>query len=334
MSKEKTVYFLGAGASNASEFRLPVMKEFFEDTDLVREKFPQLCKSIERNFPGTSIEAVNLEDVITYLDLGLDQFGSLGKQPEGYLYDARVQFNRYVLTKLDYERWTDKYSCGRLEKIFLTLEEKTDTIITLNYDLVTENTLNSIQTEKEKHKADHPLYERMYNLIVESAVYDIGVERRYLDSGLYLKLHGSIDWYHCPHRNCRNHLLINVLSKTERVKDVPCMSCGSSLHPVVVPPTMNKAFGDYPGIGAMWTLARRHLASATRVVFIGVSFAESDHYLRWLIKTSLSEPDGNRSVVVVDTSRTPCKRIKGIIRRQPDAYYRSLRSYICYRGKR
>lgn len=333
MSEEKTVYFLGAGASNASEFRLPVMKEFFKDTELVREKFPQLYRFMERNFPGTPIERVSLEDVITYLDLGLDRFGRLGKQPKGYLYDARVQFNRYVRTRLDYECWTDKYSCGRFEKVFLALG-KTDTIVTLNYDLVTENTLNSIQTKKEKHKADHPLYERMYNLIVESPIYDIAVERRYLDSGLYLKLHGSIDWYHCPYQNCRNYSLITVLSKSERVRDVPCMSCGSSLHPIVVPPTMNQAFGDYPGIGAMWTLARRHLGSATRVVFIGVSFAESDYYLRWLIKTSFLEADGNRSVVVVDRYKTPCKRIEGIIGRQPDAYYRSLRSYIACQGQK
>jgi hypothetical protein len=31
MPEEKTVYFLGAGASNASDFKLPTMDEFFSD---------------------------------------------------------------------------------------------------------------------------------------------------------------------------------------------------------------------------------------------------------------------------------------------------------------
>lgn len=89
MSEEKTVYFLGAGASNASDFKLPTMDGFFRKDDLALKNFSELRQFIESVFRGIHSEKLNLEDVITYLELGTDKFGSFGKHPDSYLDDAR-----------------------------------------------------------------------------------------------------------------------------------------------------------------------------------------------------------------------------------------------------
>jgi len=266
------------------------MEGFFREEDLAKNEFSDLRKFVKRYFPNIPTKYVNLEEVITYLNLSLEGKGCFGKEPDGYLCDSRKQLNRYVQIRLDYEQWDDRLSCERLEEIFRSVMEA-DVIITLNYDLVAENTLNSIQREKEQRKAEHPSYGNMINLIVDSVIPGIAVERQFLDFGLYLKLHGSIDWYHCSNSRCRNYELIRLVSKSERSSDIYCNSCGFYLQPLIVPPAINKAFENYPRIGVMWTLAHHHLATATRIVFFGVSFAPSDYYLRWLIKSAFLESD-------------------------------------------
>ncbi|MHA1228793.1 MAG: hypothetical protein ACTSPV_18875 [Candidatus Hodarchaeales archaeon] len=329
MSEDKRVYLLGAGASKASEFRLPVMKGFFQQEDLTRKKFPELRKFIQNNFPMIPIEKVNLEDVITYLDLSLDRFGGLAKEADGDLNTARKQLSLYIRTKLDYQFWSKNSSSQMFEKVFSSLKER-DAIITLNYDIIIENTLNAIQRKKEKDKDPflwHPFYENMANLVLESMIHDIAVETKCLDSGSYLKLHGSIDWYHCPRPNCRNHLRVKLASKSERDSKLLCNCCGCSLQPIIVPPTMNKIFENYPILGVMWSLAHHYLSSSTHVVIISVSFAPSDYHLRWLIKSSFLGQQIKESVIVVDASRLAVKRIEGLTGIMP-VHYKSIGKYI------
>jgi hypothetical protein len=332
MSEEKTVYFLGAGASNAFDFKLPTMRSFFQKRDPILKRFPKLHQFIQRAFPGIPIQKINLEDVISYLDLSVGRFGSFGERPGGSLLDARAEFDQCVRTKLDYERSAKGIWCSNLKKIFRGLR-KTDTVVTLSYDLVAENTLNTISKEKEGRE-NHPLYDEMVNLLIESTIYDVAIIRRNSQSGLYLKLHGSIDWYRCPHRTCRNHVAITIPEKSQRDRRHLCTFCGARLEIAILPPTMSKVFERYPRLGVMWTLARPELSASTAVVFIGVSFAPSDYYLRWLIKSSLLEAKNkNKSIVVVDKCKQAVKRIKEIIGRQPESYYSSLKRYISSLGE-
>lgn len=303
------------------------MKGFFQEEDLAKDEFSDLRKFVETHSPNIATKYVNLEEVITYLDLSLEGTGRFGKKLDGYLCDTREQLNRYIEARLDYEQWDDRLSCERLEEIFRSVTEA-DSIITLNYDLVVENTLNVIQTEKEKRETQHPLYGSMVNLILDSVIPDIAVEREFLDFGFYLKLHGSIDWYHCPNRGCRNYGSIRVMSKSERNPDNVCNYCGYRLQPLIVTPAINKAFHNYPRIGAMWTLAHCHMVTATHIVFFGVSFAPSDYLLRWLIKSALMGSDGrNKSIKVIDKCPSVKRKIKEMVDIEP-TYYPDICTYI------
>lgn len=323
---EKTVYFLGAGASNDSDFSLPTMQGFFRENEPNLEKFPHLHHFVKKAFPKIHTEELNLEDVITYLDLSVDRFGSFGIPPVGYLYDARTEFEQYIKKKLDYEDSSDKIWCSKLKRVFQKLN-RTDTVITLNYDLIIENTLNSLSKEQEG-RDNHPLYDIMVNLLIESTIYDVSILRGNWDDGLYLKLHGSIDWYCCPHRDCRNHPLVEIPEKTKRNSPHFCSVCGSSLKLAIVPPVMNKVFQEYPKLGVMWTLARHEVMACTCIVFIGVSFAPSDYYLRWLIKSSFVNPKSSKkSVVVIDECPSVKEKIKEMVGIEP-IYYFSIEEYI------
>lgn len=330
MSEGKIVYFLGAGASNASEFELPTMDRFFRKDELAMEDYSDLRWFTDTTFPGDPADELNLEDVITYLELSTDQFGSFGKRRNTRLHSARHQFNEYVRRRLIYLPKKAKYSCSKWEHIFRTLKRE-DTIVTLNYDLVQENTLNAISQEKGSKKI-HPLYEKMTGLL-HPTIYCSGRIGIYFDererySGWYLKLHGSIGWCYCPNPDCLGHQIIDQFPTSRPdIRDF-CSSCGSPIEMVIVPPTMHKAFGKYPKLGAIWSLAHEELTKSTSVVFVGVSFSPSDYYLSWLIKSScLETKTKDRSIIVVDKCEAAADRVRKLIGKKPD-YCDSLDKYI------
>lgn len=330
MSKEKTVYFLGAGASNASSFELPTMDGFFRKDELALDDSSELRQFMETVFPGIPAEKLNLEDVITYLELAIDQFGSFGKRPDASLYDARRQFNQYVRRRLRPERVDPQSRCPKFEKIFRRLNDD-DTIITLNYDLIADNTLEGmphIHGQKNRFLWHGELLRLLSPPVYATGKIGVYVDKREWESGWYLKLHGSIDWCYCPNPDCLNHQIMNLFPVSlDNVPDV-CSSCGFPIEMAIVPPTMHKAFGKYPKLGAIWSIAHQELAKATSIVFIGVSFRLSDYYLSWLVKSSCLEvKDKDRSVTVVDQSEEPLGRARQLTGKEP-AYYDSLKKYI------
>ena len=109
---------------------------------------------------------------------------------------------------------------------------------------------------------------------------------------------------------------------------MPCAVCGAESEIAIVPPTMNKSFDRWPKLGLVWRLAREELTKSTKVIFIGVSFAPSDYYLRWLIKSSFLESDGNKEwVKVVDKCPSVKKRIREMVDVEP-THYSSIQEYI------
>lgn len=141
-SKRK-VYFLGAGASN-DEFGLPTMQGFFRSKDICKEEYSQLKAFIDINFPEIPLQEINLEGVITYLELSVDRFGSFGKRPSGKFIDARKQFDQFVQERLKLPEGKGFCPKNKLKRVFLGLRDQ-DSIISLNYDLVVERTLSRIR---------------------------------------------------------------------------------------------------------------------------------------------------------------------------------------------
>jgi hypothetical protein len=324
-TNQKTVYFLGAGASNASDFHLPTMDKFFEGANLTGDKEHQnLKRFIDEKFPGRPIEKLNLEEMVTTIELSLDTFGVLGKHPEPYIYEARTELNKYVNARLQISKYK---GCSLLGKIFdenIAGDTSIDSIITLNYDLVIDNCLFAGQ----RQPGPRYLLDRMYELIGVTLYLDTGeslsLSHEDANLGFYLKLHGSIDWLYCPNFDCGYHqqFFPNRIGNEpthNRPGDL-CGLCGSPIVSVIVPPTMYKTFEKFPKMGFLWSLAYRELNAADRIVIFGVSFAQSDYYLRWLFKKAITDrkTDGKNepTIINIDPDDKVCceiKRITGVI---------------------
>jgi len=314
---QKSVYFFGAGASNASDFKLPCMKGFFRENDFESGDFPNLLKFIKRTFSRIPLNELNLEEVITFLELGLDTFGSFGQHPQAYMLEARREFGEYVNNRLS----IPCQECQEYKKILTTEiagSDSQDSIITLNYDLVVDNTLQELWLSGSM-KNIPPLLHRMRAMVGQVTVIDgviASIYHEYRHLGHYLKLHGSINWVYCSNNTCGNHQLFMVGELKDGTSyDTPsdlCNLCGSPLVSVIVPPTMQKTFRQFPKLGLLWSLAYRELYKADRIVVFGVSFTPSDYYLTWLFKKAVTEKIDRPIIFNINVDESTSKRIEKI----------------------
>ncbi len=336
-AKNKTVYFLGAGASAASDYHLPVMKQVFRAEDFSEGKHPQLSKFIQQYHNQESIDQLNLEDIVTSLELASDPFGNFGKFPRTWIIDAKRELDSYLAMRLHVEQ---DVSCRILSCLFgkdIVGNDSTDSIITLNYDLSVDFTLYQ-QSPKDKgiptQMTHDCLLDRMYGLLGRTELWHgerASLYHRHKQYGYYLKLHGSVDWLYCANPNCGHHELFypNWIGSPE-VHDKPgdiCCLCGLPLCMVIVPPTLFKTFEKYPKLGLIWGLAFKELKQADKIVFFGVSFAPSDYYLRWLVRKAIGERESKPVIFDIDLQPQPAEVINILTGIQPE-YCANIDEYI------
>ncbi len=290
----KTVYFLGSGASKASAFGLPVMKGFFRSDDFAGPEYSNLAGFIHKWFPGTEPDDLNIEDVITCLELSLDRVGSFGRSYDGHILDARREFDKLIASRLAIPVGKSSDLHELLMGRDIAGANCEDTIITVNYDLVIDRTLFNCSPKEDGHRGC--LLTRMYSLLAQPPVYGghrPSLLQAEMQVGFYLKLHGSLDWLYCPGQECPHHreFFANKMGvdAVHNKPGDPCKMCGSALVSVLVPPTMMKSFTQFPKLGLLWSLAHRELSTADRIVVFGLSFAVSDYYLRWLFRSAITE---------------------------------------------
>ncbi|MDA1001175.1 MAG: hypothetical protein O2807_11770 [bacterium] len=126
------------------------------------------------------------------------------------------------------------------------------------------------------------------------------------EKGIFLKLHGSLNWLYCPNPICPDHykFWVNTIDDPKRHTEIgePCDRCGSGFVPVIIPPAMGKSFEKFPKMGFVWNQAFRKIKGAKKLILIGLSFPESDYYLRWLIRQARLEMSNQPEVIIVN----PC----------------------------
>jgi hypothetical protein len=135
--------------------------------------------------------------------------------------------------------------------------------------------------------------------------------------GLYLKMHGSFNWYSYSNLKCRYSTEMEMdidtqlcLNRRMGIAIPNCPSCGSEMLPVLVPPLLHKPIADNGIIRAVWGLARHRLQVASTVVAIGFSAAPTDFYAAWLLRSTVGVRDGV-AVFVVNPSNDPASAASG-----------------------
>ncbi|MEJ2010299.1 MAG: hypothetical protein P8Z30_19450, partial [Acidobacteriota bacterium] len=334
------VFFFGAGASNGESLQPlqnqrektrkhepaaykatpPLATGFFtkalydgmgRDPNSVEENFKPVFEYTRSHFAiddrlgeGKWLD-LNIEDVFSSIELHRE-FVSPESDTHARLTLARNLLTRYIQRIIGFStqhKWGMHY---RKVKQF-AMERRDTTVINLNWDLLL-----------DQEFVDHGNYlvgpyGHFENLLIPS---DIVPRKVGYSDPLYLKLHGSLNWFQCSNPSCSqnsriliSHYIDDCLYRVEGLElggELRCKSCASEMIPFIVPPILKKPITGNQVLRTIWGHAMQKLKEASVLVVVGFSAAPSDFYARWLLRSAVGTREKREvDVYVINPTNDP-----------------------------
>ena len=317
IAMNKTVYFLGAGFS--ADAGGPIQNQIIQFIldDKFIEKFqsnPEVIKA-RKNFikfieKTLSIDKklwnnIALEDIFTPIDRALSTGKSFKNFGTNELIKLREEFHLLMgsAIKFGVDNENNKDYINEFAKYINTIAQKRlengldeISVITTNWDILLDNSLEDLTRRYSIINEDKLA-------VVDYCCYISSLEKNdeYIKPGLlalgkggynikYLKLHGSMNWLHCP--NCQR-MYVKFGEKTILQNKQHCRHCmvnykfsenesSIELRGNLLLPTFIKDLSNIQ-IQLIWQNAGIELSEASKVVFIGYSLPQADFEIRQLL---------------------------------------------------
>lgn len=288
------VFFLGAGFSKAINKSYPLLSE------LTQQVFERLEKeSVRKHLEEIPYQVKqNIESLLTYLSTDFPWKTDTTKYENKALYSAIVQ----ILSNIFLEYARKEQSCvythydlgGNLAtKISSHLEDYN--FITLNYDILLEQTLLRIIREKTSreslsHQDFYPY--PMTSIYARSGIAILGEDPQ--DKFRFpqiLKLHGSANWFWAGVTPS------DILYYRDWHKEEP-VNITKGLIPYIIPPVLDKnAFYNHIAIRSLWQQAEQLLKQADEIYIIGFSFPQTDLAVKYLFQSAIRKSNPHIYVI-------------------------------------
>lgn len=333
--RQGTIVIFGAGATKAcgGPLTAEILPRAFANWGLIeREEFMASLEAfLTENFhlPGDSAARQDKESypalplLIGLIDIALDRGHSFGpKWRTEELAFVRRALDYVIFAVLEHElRQLTNHYRTLLDRL-LQREPDPLRVISLNYDIIADNTLIE-------------LAERSRGFAFPDYGCDIATDtyRQAAPHGALYKLHGSLNWLYCPacarldigttESGRRTVKVLDTLYQEEQAVALadgggdlkqryschgsPCRDCGTEVRPVMISPTYLKDYRN-PHIAQVWYRAERALRSAERAIVVGYSMPSDDADVIYLLKRGLGELPGSAiSVVEFDPEMRPAR---------------------------
>ncbi len=230
---------------------------------------------LEKNLSGFDPEEwrqINIEDVFTFLDIGEKMYPRRTSYHRGFR-NCKRELSSFVTFQLLHR--SEGLHCERLMAVLCALKP-TDSVISFNWDTIADFTLQRLHV---------PIFQSYLDLMTA----DKPRLQDYSNRGVFLKLHGSLNWLVCPNAKCQLHRKPRLAVRGKRLLRLlemhKCPNCGNERgEPFIVPPTSNKLIRPGSILHKLWLIARQKLGSCRRIVFVGYSFPTADFYSEWLFR--------------------------------------------------
>jgi NAD-dependent SIR2 family protein deacetylase len=328
MKKSKTIYFLGAGFSKdaggqvqtdiSKTLMCDAFKEYVESKrpgygkfvdELHAFLFEELCVSTE------SFDNLALEDIFTPIDRCISNGLSFGRYSLMRLVRFRerlhnllsyaIQYGIDCFEKVDnaYIPLFAKYIDQLAQRRVADVSDDRVAVITTNWDVQLDNALNKVMHNSVRNEED-ALRNKMEGVVDYCCFMNSLGQPHYATPGLLalgqggytvklLKLHGSLNWLHCP--MC-NRLYVMDESMTLFGRHY-CRHCAENyslkkenasirLQHNLLLPTFLKNLNNIQ-IQLVWQNAGIELSEATKIVFMGYSLPAADFEIRQLLSRYL-----------------------------------------------
>lgn len=309
-----TVIFLGAGASKTDGaplqgdlfydyFSSNNFKESHDEMDRELATFFDAIFNIDVDDPERLKNAKfpTFEEVLGIIDLGLirkESFKDYDLENRAANSGRLRAIGRhlvFLMAKiLEIKLQTTKNIHKKLVNNLISSRDLTNTaFLTTNYDILIDNAL----TEK------YDYVDLNYGIEFRNFERKNDWRRPKLKKSVYLlKLHGSLNWLHCP--TCNE---IEITPKEKAVatrlifdfKNSSCPICGTIYSPIIVPPTFYKEMNNI-FLAQTWNLAEKALRKTKHLVFSGYSFPDADMHIKYLIKRGQINRQTNLKITVVN----------------------------------
>ncbi len=318
----KTVYFLGAGfsADAGGPTQNGIIKTLLNSK--FKQTYPRLEKEVDTfidflekdlGIPGTLHECVALEDVFTPIDRCIANGKSLKNRDAKELVELREKFHSLMGASAQFgidrsgkdKKYVDSfanYINELAKKRLITPDEDLITVITTNWDILLDNALNTLVndfSEKENKKDSEKLAVVDYCCYISSLENDKFIKPGLLALGRkgynikYLKLHGSINWLHCP--MCQR-MFVKFNDSSIFGSSIYCKHCrvnykmgnknAIKLKGNLLLPTFLKDLSNIQ-VQLVWQNAGIELSECNKIVFLGYSLPSADFEIRQLLSRSI-----------------------------------------------
>jgi hypothetical protein len=332
----QTVYVLGAGASHGDTLRIsdekkwkkackkdrntevdhtiatnpPLITSFFDANYLwwtyperIEKLFPEMINYIRRRWGIKGVFGtgdwlnVNLEDIFTSaaIDVEFNPPGTNAHAESQLLLNQIKRHVSFILGRCTIYRY------GKHSRALVNALDENDTIINFNYDLLIDQEVIS--------RTGIYQYHNFANVVLDKPFQNTPQFRALRDkqtgSGLYLKMHGSLNWTTCTNNACPRSTSIEIgdvleslLSRNSPTGRPPrCETCRSEVSTVLIPPLLNKPVMHSSIFRNIWSNALYTLSQAKKIIIIGYSFPPTDFYTEWLFRSARIHADTQVQII-------------------------------------
>ncbi len=335
-----TVIFLGAGASAAdgAPIQSKLFPDYFQSAAIQNRVDAEMKAALRTYFNrlwGIDVEGgladarfPTFEEVLGMLDIAEargEAFRGFGDDPHATglreLRNHLVALISLILQEKlqgecpNHRRLVQSLrSSGRLESA---------SFVSLNYDILIDNAIERASIDDGRQ-----------------ALPDYGVEftpqpnrngHPFPVASRLLKLHGSLNWLHCPTCNA-----LALFPHHKVAADLPggpwhfrCSVCHELQQPILIPPTFFKVMSNF-FLQQIWKRAEEELRRAGRIVFCGYSFPDADLHVKYLLKRAEVNRNGEAPRVFIvnehknkndEARRTERERYARFFRRKNDVIW-------------
>lgn len=305
------VYIIGAGTSVFAG--APTMKNFMSvayENNFIGNKLKRFIKSFYKIRFDKNTIFPNIEEILSIIEFILDNQDTLiDKSIKNGVFEPELietlKFELDYLITATLEKTLknvqNNYMKKFVEKIIRDKDNPNVTFISLNYDILLDNSLL-------RHLIRHISYNPSNNTISIPIDYGCNIkwckftdtESKLVCSQNSIKLfkpHGSLNLLFC--KACKNlYLTVHERGYFKTFEeDILCPDDKVRLDGFIVPPTFFKQFNK-PQLENIWTNIEETISKCKKIIFLGYSLPDADIYFKYRIKKALMRNKNNPSIEV------------------------------------
>ena len=309
MTKNKKVFFLGAGFSRAIVSTYPTLSNLLKEIESkIGEKEPSLRDYYSKRIPLE--QKGNIETLLTYLSEDLPFKDEIQRALDLSLYKDIVRLVSEKFYNLAAENYWNSENTNKSTRNQLAYYIKNEycnvNFISLNYDLILERIFWAVFNEinfpelivKGSFNFPPPTLDLFYKyrmLSLKELEGNYNYRSPHLWPGI-IKLHGSANWFWAASTKA-DPIYFRVFSENNDF--IKRLSGG--LIPYIVPPILNKnSFYNHIALKFLWGEAHKLLQDANEIYIVGFSFPQTDLSVRFLFQSALR--DSSAKIYVVNSA--------------------------------